>query len=328
MDIKRCDLCPRECGVDRAKRKKGYCQAGNKLKISWYGLHFGEEPVISGAGGPASTSTSEARRGGSGTIFFCHCNLKCVFCQNWQISQPSSALRFGGLRKGKGVYECKDYEGDEVVRIILELQKKGAHNINLVTPTIWSYWLKEIIIEAKKNGLKIPVIWNSNGYESVRVLREMGEAGAVDIYLPDYKYASEKLARKYSSAPNYPEAAKKAILEMQRQVGDLILDKNGIAKKGLIIRHLILPNAMENTKGCLKFISSLSKKVHLSLMTQYNPLYRAKEFGEINRPINKEEFAAAEKLVSGFGIKNGWIQEFGGTVKCLNPDFRKDNPFG
>jgi len=286
-----------------------------KIEISWFGLHFGEEPVISGTGG-------------SGTIFFCHCNLKCVYCQNWQITQPSFALRLrSGLRKGKGVNQCKRFSEDEVAGMMLELQRNGALNINLVSPTIWSYWLRKIIPIAKKRGLKIPVVWNSNGYENVEVLRKLGEVGAVDIYLPDYKYSQEKLAVKYSSAPNYPKIAQKAILEMQRQVGDLQLDENGIAKRGLIVRHLILPNAIENTKGCLKFINSISEKVHLSLMTQYNPLYRAKEFGEINRPIAKEEFEAAKKLVKSFGIKNGWVQEYGGSVKCLSPDFRKENPF-
>jgi len=158
-------------------------------------------------------------------------------------------------------------------------------------------------------------------------LREQGEVGAVDVYLPDYKYSLEKLAFKYSSALNYPEISRKAILEMERQVGDLEVDKNGIAKKGLIVRHLILPNAIENTKGCLKFISSISPKVHLSLMSQYNPTYKAREYGEINRPISKQEFEAAQKLVKGFGIKYGWVQEFGDAVECLNPDFSKKDPF-
>lgn len=309
MNISRCNLCPRNCGINRRKGQVGFCGAGSKVEVSWFGLHRGEEPVISGTRG-------------SGTIFFCHCNLKCVFCQNWQISQEGKArlVLLSSARRG-----CEAYEGDAVIEIMFELQEKGANNINLVTPTIWSYWLKKIILKAKKEGLKIPIVWNSNGYEDLGVLREM--RGLVDIYLPDYKYAVAKLAIKYSSAPDYPKIARDAILEMQRQVGDLKLDENGMAKKGLIVRHLILPNAMENTKGCLRFISSISKKVHLSLMSQYNPLYRAKEFGEINRPITQEEFVAAQKLVEGFGIKYGWIQEFGGAVKCLNPDFEKKLPF-
>lgn len=327
MNISQCNLCPRNCGVDRTNRtnktngKIGFCGAGyhaepcrtgNKIEISWFGIHHGEEPVISGTNG-------------SGTIFFCRCNLKCVFCQNWQISQQCGENEALLAEDGESRRGCRGYEVDEIVEIMLELQEKGAHNINLVSPTVWSYWLKKIILKAKKNGLKIPIVWNSNGYEDPGVLREM--RGLVDIYLPDYKYDIAKLAIKYSSAPDYPQIAQKAIIEMQRQVGDLLLNKNGIAKKGLIIRHLILPNAMENTKGCLRFISSISKKIHLSLMSQYNPLYQAKEFGEINRPITKEEFEAAKKLVSGFSIKNGWVQEFGGSVKCLSPDFRKELPF-
>lgn len=298
MDIKRCNICPRNCGVNRENGKLGFCGAGREIEISWYGPHPGEEPSVSGFHG-------------SGIIFFCHCNLKCVFCQNWQISQECIG--------------CQKYSVDEVVEIFLELQERGYHNINLATPTIWSFHLKEIILKAKKRGLKIPVLWNSNAYEKVETLKEF--EGLVDIYLPDCKYDTEKLAIKYSSAPNYPKIAQKAILEMQRQVGDLDVDENGVAKKGLIVRHLILPNAMENTKGCLKFISSISPKVHLSLMSQYNPLYKAHEFGEINRPITKEEFETAQKLVEGFGIKYGWIQEFGGSVKNLNPDFKKESPF-
>jgi len=309
MDIKKCNLCPRNCGIDRTDRTnrtdrtertsggRGFCGAKDKIKISWFGLHFGEEPAISGFRG-------------SGTIFFCHCNLKCVFCQNWQISQECS--------------NCQGYSFDEVVEMMFNLQKKGAHNINLVTPTIWAFWLKGIIKKAKEKGLKIPVLWNSNAYEKTEILKEF--EGLVDIYLPDYKYNIEKLAVKYSFAPSYSTIAQKAILEMQKQVGDLKTE-NGVAKKGLIVRHLILPNAIENTKGCLKFISSISRGVHLSLMSQYNPLYKAKEFGEINRPISLQEFEAAKKMVEGFGIKNGWIQEFGGSVKCLNPDFNKNNPF-
>ena len=177
-----------------------------------------------------------------------------------------------------------------------------------------------------RSGLKIPIVWNTNGYEKTETLKEF--EGLVDIYLPDYKYDNEKLAIKYSSAPGYPEVARKAILEMQRQVGDLQIDQKGKAIRGLIVRHLILPGQIENTKNCLRFIKTISDRVHLSLMTQYNPLYRAREFAEINRPISKQEFEAANKLVEGLGIKYGWVQEFGGAVKCLSPDFEKENPFG
>ena len=319
MNIFRCDLCPRNCRINR-KKGIGFCKADDKIKISWFGHHFGEEPPISGP------SRLRRSRGGSGTIFFSNCNLKCVFCQNWQISQPSFALRFGGLRKGKELNQDKSYDVNGIVEMMLKLQEEGSLNINLVSPTVWSYWLEKVIITAKRKGVKIPIVWNTNGYEKTKTLKEF--EGLVDIYLPDYKYDNEKLAIKYSSAPGYPEVARKAILEMQRQVGDLQIDQKGKAIRGLIVRHLILPGQIENTKNCLRFVKTISDRVHLSLMTQYNPLYRAREFAEINRPIGKQEFEAANKLVEGLGIKYGWVQEFGGAVKCFSPDFEKENPFG
>lgn len=285
-----------------------------RIKIAWYGKHFGEEPPVSGSRGPASPNKSGlvSPTGGSGTIFFCHCNLKCVYCQNWQISQGAG----GGFR---------EYRGDEVVEIMLKLQEQRANNINLVSPTVWFFWLKEILKKAKKNGLKVPVVWNSNGYENVRVLGEFERL--VDIYLPDFKYSNEKLAIKYSSAKNYPKIAEEAILEMQRQVGDLKKDKNGIAKKGLIVRHLVLPGHLEDTKKCLEFIRSISPNIHLSLMSQYNPVYKAKYFPEINRTLKREEYKEVLKMVRDLDFKDGWIQEFGDSTKCLNPNFSKENPF-
>ncbi len=269
-------------------------------QIAWSGLHFGEEPAVSG-------------KHGSGAIFFCHCNLKCVFCQNWQIS--------GGLVRGK------NYTVEEVAEIMLSLQKKGANNINLVSPTVWSYFLMKIIPLAQKKGLIIPIVWNSNGYEEINVLKELGNLGAVDIYLPDYKYSFNDLGEKYSGVKNYPQKAKKAILEMQKQVGDLIVDKDGIAKKGLIVRHLALPGLLENTQKCLEFIRSVSDNICLSLMSQYNPTYRASEFPEINRALTKEEYDQVLKIVKNLNFKFGWVQEFDGSVNCLNPDFSKENPF-
>ena len=268
------------------------------IQIAWYGLHFGEEPAMSGLRG-------------SGTIFFCHCNLKCVFCQNWQISQM--------CKRGK------KYQVDQVAEIMLQLQRKGAHNINLVSPTVWSYWLKIIIPKARKRGLEIPIVWNSSGFEQKDVL--MGFKGLVDIYLPDYKYDDENLSAKYSSAISYPKVAREAILEMQRQVEDLVLDNAGMAKKGLIVRHLVLPGHLENTKKCLEFIRSISPNIHLSLMSQYNPSNVASDFPEIDKVLTKEEYRKALKMVESLRFENGWIQDFGISVKCLNPDFTKENPF-
>ncbi len=268
------------------------------FEISWFGPHSGEEPAISGPRG-------------SGTVFFCRCNLKCVYCQNWQISQEGIS--------------CSTVNEAELLRIFFELEKQGVNNINLVSPVIWSSQLRKVIKKAKDGGLKIPIIWNTNAYETVLSLQKL--EGIVDIYLPDYKYADEKLAVKYSNAPGYPNLAKEAILEMQRQVGDLIVDGNGIAKKGLVVRHLILPGLLENTKGCLKFIRSISDNIHLSLMSQYNPSFKAKDFPEINRTLNKEEYDQVKKWMDELGFKSGWIQEFNQSVKCLNPDFTKQNPF-
>lgn len=283
---------------------------GKKIEIAWFGKHFGEEPPISGP----------LAGGGSGTIFFCRCNLKCVFCQNWQISQATEG--FEG-RKG--------YEGKDVVKIILDLQEQGAENINLVTPTPWAFWLKDILIEAKKEGLRLPVVWNSNGYEDLGVLKEMGDLGLIDIYLPDYKYSDEQLAIEYSSAPNYPKIAREAILEMYRQVGDFQeeqVGQEGIRRtRGLIVRHLIIPGQIENTIDCLKFIHSISPNIHLSLMTQYNPLFKAKDFPEINRNLNREEYDRVLREVENLGFDNGWVQEFGESTNYFTPDFKKQNPF-
>ena len=268
------------------------------FEISWYGSHQGEEPPISGTKG-------------SGTIFFCRCNLKCVYCQNWQISQKP--------------VNCKKITQDGLVGIFFKLQDDGCHNINLVTPTIWSVQLIEVLKKAKNKGLIIPIVWNSNAYEQAEILKKL--EGLVDIYLPDYKYSYDNLAIKYSNAPDYSQIAKEAIKEMYRQVGNLRVDKKGIGERGLIIRHLILPKQLENTRKCLEFIRSISKNVYLSLMTQYNPLYKASEYPEINRSLSEKEFKTVQKWVEDLNFENGWIQEFDKTVNCLVPDFTKDKPF-
>lgn len=298
MNILKCDFCPRKCGVNRGKGEQGFCKAGDKIEISWYGKHSGEEPVISG-------------KNASGTIFFCRCNLKCVFCQNWQISQEAIG--------------CNKCSLDEVVKIVFDLEKEGVNNINLVSPTVWALPIKEVLLKSRERGLKIPVVWNSNGYEDIRVLKEL--EGLADIYLPDYKYADEKLAVKYSSAPDYPQIAREAILEMYRQVGDLVIEAKGSAKSGLLVRHLIIPGNLENSKKCLEFIRSVSEDIHLSLMSQYNPMYKARDFPEISRTITKGEYNEIVKIVDELDFKNGWIQEFDQSVKYYNPDFNKENPF-
>ncbi len=266
------------------------------VKIAWYGKHFGEEPPLVGDSG-------------AGTIFFSGCNLKCIFCQNWQISHEDLG---------------KSYSVRELADIILELQKNGAVNIDLVTPTPWRLQIKEAIVIAKEKGLSIPVAWNSNGYESVAAINDM--KGLVDIYLPDFKYGDDEAAVKYSSAPRYSEIADKAIREMYDQVGKLEIDEKGLAKKGLIIRHMILPGNLGNTLAVLEKIASIDKDIHLSLMSQYNPVYGAEKFNEIYRRVSEEEIEAAEDYKHELGLNNGWVQEVD-SQEIFLPDFNLSEPF-
>ena len=237
-----CLACPRGCSVNREHGERGFCGVSNEYVIGSADLHFYEEPCISG-------------KNGSGAIFFSGCNLRCVFCQNRDISREI----FG-----------KKYTEDELIAKMLELQSRGAHNINLVTATPYSLFLAKTLEKAKKD-LKIPVVYNCGGYESVESLRALD--GLIDIYLPDFKYFDDELAKSYSSAPNYAKTAKEALVEMHRQVGKLELDENGMAKRGLIVRHLVLPACREDSKAVLKYISEFLPvgDVTLSLMRQYTP---------------------------------------------------------
>lgn len=266
------------------------------IRIAWWGLHFGEEPPFT-------------KDRGAGTLFFSGCNLHCVFCQNYQISQ----LGLG-----------KNYRLEEVVALMLELQKQGALNIDLVTPTIWAQPLKMVIKAAKKQGLKIPILWNSNAYEEVKMLK--GLQGLVDIYLPDFKYGSSALGWKYSGVKNYPHKAEKAIREMLRQVGHLKLSSSQIAKKGVLVRHLILPNHLENSFQVLDYLKKIDPKIDISLLTQYEPLYRAHEFKEINRRLTQEEFETVYHYFQTLGFRKGWYQEMGSS-EIFVPDFTKPQPF-
>lgn len=274
-----------------------------KIKIAWYGKHFGEEPPLVGG-----SAFSGEKRYGAGTIFFSGCNLRCVFCQNYQISQDKLG---------------REYTVRELIAIMLELQAKGAVNIDLVTPTPWWNSLKETIIFARDSGLTIPIIWNSNAYETLHIIREMD--GLVDIYLPDFKYADDKLATRYSNAPKYSQLAEKAIKEMYSQVGNLQL-KDGIAKKGLIVRHLILPGCLENSFAVLEKIAQIDKDIHLSLMSQFYPVYRANQIPEINRRLTEDEISCIEEKRIELGLINGWTQE-ANSGDIFLPDFRKEDPF-
>lgn len=282
-ELEQCRICPRECKVNRLDGKVGNCKASDKVEISLVSLHMFEEPCISG-------------KNGSGTIFFSHCNLHCMFCQNYEISQ--------NIKKGKEVTI------EELSNIMLKQQNNKAENINLVTPTMYAYQIKEAIKIAREKGLKIPIIYNSNGYEKVETLKDL--EGYIDVYLPDLKYYSNEMAIKYSKAPNYFEASSKAILEMIRQVGAPKFDENGMIQKGVMVRHLVLPNHMQNTKNILKWIKeNVPEDIYINVMAQYFPTYKAKEDELINRKLTKREYRQIEEYFYSLDFKNGYMQELG-----------------
>lgn len=285
-----CDLCPRNCPVDRTERP-GFCGMGDALKIARAGLHFWEEPVISG-------------ERGSGTVFFSGCNLRCVFCQNYNIST-------GGDGKAVTI--------DRLREIYRELIAQGAHNINLVTPT---HYLNAIA-ESLSPALPVPVVWNSNGYESVSQLKKL--EGKVQIYLPDLKYADNQLAMKYSSAANYFETACAAIDEMFRQTGKFEFDDNGMLTRGVIIRHLIMPGAIENSLKVIEYVSSRFKpgEVLFGLMRQYIPcgIVSDQRFPEINRQVSDEEYQIVEDALFASGIEDGYVQDESSASDEFIPEF-------
>lgn len=274
-----CDLCPRQCHVDRYSGGDGICGMSADIRISSANLHHGEEPPLSGTRG-------------SGTIFMTGCNLKCAYCQNYPISQ---------LRHGQ------DISHETLVKTMLQLQVRGAHNINFVTPTHYIAQIAEAIVDARESGLVIPIVYNSSGYDSVDVLRLLD--GLIDIYLPDMRYSDSENAEKYSSAPDYPSVNRAAIKEMFRQVGLLETDDEGIAKRGLIIRHLVLPEDISGTRDTLAFISEeISPKTSISLMSQYFPAHRASEFEPLARRVTGYEYKRAVGWMDEFNLENGWCQ--------------------
>ncbi len=282
MNLVKCEICPHKCGIDRTKKEIGRCKSTDKIKIALYSVHHFEEPCISG-------------ENGSGTVFFSNCNLNCIYCQNYEISQ-----------EGKG----KEISIEELADIFIEQQNKNVENINLVTPTSYTLQIIEAIKIAKKKGLTIPIIYNTNGYERVETLKLL--EGYVDVYLPDLKYYDDKIAMKYSKIENYFEIATKAIQEMYRQVGSPKLDKRGMIRKGVMIRHLVLPNNIENSKNILKWIKeNIDEDVYVDIMAQYFPTYKAKENNELNRKLTKEEYQEIENYVYQLDIKNGYMQELG-----------------
>jgi putative pyruvate formate lyase activating enzyme len=266
--------------VNRLKNDKlGFCRSGLNPAISSVNLHHGEEPPLSGTKG-------------SGTIFLTNCNLRCVYCQNYPISQlGNGAERTPGELAGQMIW----------------LQEQGCHNLNLVTPTHFMPQILKAFGIARERGFNLPIVYNTSGYESLEALRLLD--GIVAIYLPDMRYSDDAVARTYSVAPHYPEINRAAIKEMYRQVGNLVLDEDGIATRGLIIRHLILPGGLSGTERVMKFLAEeISKDVYISLMSQYFPAFKAHEFKELSRRITADEYEEAYQTMRKYGLENGWIQ--------------------
>jgi putative pyruvate formate lyase activating enzyme len=299
--LEACNICPRNCGVNRLNNVRGYCQSEKEAEISSYCDHHGEEPAISGTRG-------------SGTIFFSHCNLKCLYCQNHQISQDVD-------------YSASTVNSTALARIMLRLQDGfGCHNINLVSPSHYVPQIVEAIYEAVPMGLRVPIVYNTNAYDSVATLQVL--EGIVDIYLPDIKYASDKYARKFSGSRGYVGCSRAAIKEMHRQVGNLITDEDGIALRGLIVRHLILPNKIAGSIDSLRWLAcKISPEITLSVMSQYYPCHKAAQEPLLNRRISPGEYDEVTDALNSLGLENGWLQHMDAADNYL-PDFNRDgHPF-
>jgi len=297
-----CTSCPRNCNVNRINDEFGICTSGHLPIVSSYTPHFGEEPVLSGTKG-------------AGNIFFGNCNLKCIYCQNFEISQNPK------------VEKLHQVNHERLADIMIELQGKDCHNIGLVSPTHFSATILKSIFIAAQKGLSIPIIYNTNGYDSVEILKLYD--GVVDIYLPDFKYGNSEYAKTYSLVDNYFEKTKEAIKEMYRQVGDELVYAGDVVVRGLIIRHLILPNDLSDTEKVFKFIAEeLSPKVHISLMSQYYPTNKAYKDILIDRAVRNSEYEKAILLLEKYGLHNGWVQEMEST-ETYRPNFNENraNPF-
>ncbi|OGW41727.1 MAG: radical SAM protein [Nitrospirae bacterium GWD2_57_9] len=279
--LESCRVCPRECGVNRLKNDKlGFCRSGLNPVISSASPHHGEEPPLSGTRG-------------SGTVFFANCNLRCVYCQNYPISQMGT-----GVERSPGELACQ----------MVWLQEQGCHNLNLVTPTHFMPQFLKALGIARERGFDLPIVYNTSGYESLESLRLLD--GIVDIYMPDLRYGDEAAGIRYSAAPHYPEINRAAVKEMFRQVGNLVIDEAGLAKRGLIVRHLVLPGGLSGTEAIMKFLAEdISKDVYISLMSQYFPAYKANGIKELSRRITTDEYEAARVIMEKYGLENGWMQE-------------------
>jgi len=271
--LEACDICPRECGVNRRQGEKGVCRTGERAVVCSYHPHFGEEAPLVGYHG-------------SGTIFFTWCNLHCQYCQNYEISQLG---------------EGREVEPEELASMMLHLQAMGCHNINLVSPTHVVPQILAALLVAAQAGLRLPLVYNTGGYDSLKTLALLD--GVVDIYMPDMKYADAEVAKRYSKVENYPAVNQAAVKEMHRQVGDLVLDERGIALRGLLVRHLVLPNGLAGTAEIVQFLArEVSTRTYLNIMDQYRPCYKAFQIPELSRRITREEYAEALRLAQEAGL--------------------------
>lgn len=297
--LTRCECCPRKCRVNRLEREVGFCRISGSIQVSHAGLHFGEEPPISGTKG-------------SGAIFFAGCNLRCVFCQNYQISQE--------FQQG----HTQTLTTDELASEMLRLQDEGAHNINLVSPSHMIFQMAAAIKVAKVRGLVVPVVYNSGGYDSVDALRQI--QGLVDIYLPDIKYIENGLGKRFSAVDDYADIVPGVLREMLNQVGHLKMDEKGIAVRGLLVRHLVLPGCLGNSRRCLQFLADLSPDIFVSIMSQYSPQYKACDYPGINRTLTEDEYDEVTDYALDLGLENAFIQELESQDHYL-PDFAQESPF-
>jgi putative pyruvate formate lyase activating enzyme len=294
-----CRCCPRNCGVNRLAGETGLCRMGAAAEISYAGLHHGEEPPISGSRG-------------SGTIFFVGCNLRCVVCQNYEISQDFAHTRTQQLTIG------------ELAGEMLRLQQHGAHNINFVSPSQMVPQMADAIIRARERGLTIPIVYNSNGYDSVDMLRQI--RGLVDIYLPDLKYLDDKLGKEFSAVEDYAEIVPAVMAEMFDQVGLLECDEAGVARRGVLVRHLVLPGCVENSRRCLALLAELSPDIAVSIMSQYSPQYHACAHPPLDRLLTPAEYDEVTDYALELGLENAFMQEMISRAHYL-PRFHREQPF-
>lgn len=294
--LQHCTLCPRNCQVDRTRGEKGFCGIADEILVAHYGPHYGEEPPISG-------------EHGAGNIFFSSCNLRCIYCQNFQISHR---------------YTGKRVDIHDLIRIFFSLQDMGLHNINLVSPTPYVPFIIQAIEGARKEGLTLPFVYNTHGYETLNTLRLLD--GLIDVYLPDFKYWSSNISQRLSSSRDYPENARNAIIEMKRQVGNLVIEE-GLAHKGVLVRHLVLPSNLAGSRQILGWIKNeLGTETHLSLMAQYNPLHRASEYPMLDRRIMESEYDALVDFTKRLGFQNVFVQDLESSETYV-PDFEREEPF-